>query len=266
MRVIYQHPGPAGIQSAELERELLAEEPLAIRIDGQPYVVVMRTPGLEKEHALGFCLGEGLIDSPADAATVALCDGEESNVVTVTLAAGRREAAASLLERKGFVSQSSCGICGKELIEDLHQVVSPLGSGPVIDIEAAIALLAGLDRWQPLRKTTRAAHAVVLLDGNLEFLASAEDVGRHNALDKAVGQLLARDRLAETAVAALSSRISYEMVQKAGRAGIGIILALSRPTALAVDMARSLNMALAALENKDGLVIYCGWERFGLAA
>jgi FdhD protein len=110
---------------------------------------------------------------------------------------------------------------------------------------------------QPLRQQTRAAHAALIFDQGLELMAVAEDVGRHNALDKAVGALFLERRLDRAALLALSSRISYELVQKAARARIPVILAISRPTALAVRLAEALNMTLASLGKDDSLMVYC---------
>ena len=104
-------------------QELILEEPLSIRIDGNPYSVVMRTPGDEIYHAAGFCLAEGLVDHPDDFTTIGFCTEEGVNVVTATLHPERRMKVEDLLERRGLVSQTSCGICGKELVKDLFQIV-----------------------------------------------------------------------------------------------------------------------------------------------
>ena len=240
---------------------LVDEEPLSIRIQGKPYSVVMRTPGDEIAHAAGFCLAEGIIDSPADCASIGFCDGADSNVVAVTLTADRRSQIPEILDRRNFVSQTSCGLCGKELVDDLYQLLSPLEPGSGIDINTALSSLVGLSDHQPLRRRTKASHAAALFNEEGALLAAAEDVGRHNALDKAVGRLFLEKRLSEAAYAVLSSRISYELVQKAARARIPLILAMSRPTSLAVQLADRLNMTLASLAEDDGLYIFCNAER-----
>ncbi len=243
------------------EMALVSEEPLSIRLQGNPYSVVMRTPGDEMAHVAGFCLGEGIIDSPADYSSIGFCDGDDTNVVTVTLTAERRAKIPEILDRRNFVSQTSCGLCGKELVEDLYQMLKPLEPGASINPAIANDALIQLAAHQPLRKKTKASHAAVLFDADGHMLAVAEDVGRHNALDKAIGKLFMKEKLSEVGFAALSSRISYELVQKAARARIPLILAVSRPTALAVQLAEKLNMTLASLSDKDGLFIYCGHER-----
>jgi FdhD protein len=159
------------------------------------------------------------------------------------------------------VSQTSCGICGKELLEDLSQMVRILPDGPSIDLAGASRRLDRLKELQVLYRETRASHAAAIYDARLELLAIAEDVGRHNALDKAIGKLFLEKRLPQAAILILSSRISYELVQKAARAHIPFILAASRPTALAVELAASLNMTLASPSKISGVYVYCGQHR-----
>ncbi len=244
----------------EETHELIAEEPLAIRIEGQPYAVVMRTPGDETYHAAGFCLAEGLIDTPDDISTIGLCDDGDTNVITVTLEQGRKSKVSALLERKGFVSQTSCGICGKELVDDMMQIISTVENETKINILQALKCVDSLTDFQPIYKITRGSHAAMILNSRLEVLSSAEDVGRHNALDKAIGRVF-MEKNEDAYMAVLSSRISYEMVQKAARAGLAVVIGMSRPTALAVNLGRSLNMTLASVK-KEGLMIFCGKRRF----
>jgi FdhD protein len=240
---------------------LLGEEPLSIRVQGNPYAVVMRTPGDEIPHVAGFCLAEGIVESPEDIAGLAFCDGEDTNVVTVTLKEARRSEIHQILERRGYISQTSCGLCGKEIVEDLYQTIHPMVDYTVLDMQKALACLNRLSDHQPLRKKTQAANAAVIYDTNYEPLSAAEDVGRHNALDKAVGKLFLDRRLKDAAFLTLSSRISYELVQKTARARIAVILAVSRPTSLAVELATKLNMTLACQANKTGLLVFCGDQR-----
>ncbi|MDD5207584.1 MAG: formate dehydrogenase accessory sulfurtransferase FdhD [Desulfobacterales bacterium] len=130
--------------------ELIEEEPLSIRVQGKPYAVVMRTPGDEPAHVAGFALAEGIVDSPDDIETIGSCEGETTNVVTLTVSQPRLSAITTVLERRGFVSQTSCGICGKELIEDLSQILQVLPDDPRIDLEKAYHCLEGLEEAQSL--------------------------------------------------------------------------------------------------------------------
>ena len=243
------------------EKHLLAEEPLSIRIQGNPYSVVMRTPGDEIALVAGFCLTEGIIDSPDDFTSMGFCDGEDTNVVAVTLHPARREKIPEILDRRGFISQTSCGLCGKEIVNDLFQTIQPLEDGVHIDLKTAVACLEKIDRHQPLRRQTRAAHAAALYSIGCDFLAAAEDVGRHNALDKVIGRVFLDGKLDQAMILVLSSRISYELVQKAARARVPIILAISRPTALAVQLAGKLNITLATLADGPGLYVFCNPHR-----
>jgi len=244
-----------------IEHELIGEEPLSIRIDGKPYSVVMRTPGDELAHAAGFCLAEGIVDTLDDFGALSCCEGNDNNVVTIILNKARRDKIADLLDRRGFISQTSCGICGKEIVDDLYQLIQPVSDNTQIDSNLALDCLENLTRHQPLRDRTRASHAAALYSSDFELMVVAEDVGRHNALDKAIGRLFLERRLDKAALAILSSRISYELVQKAARAQIPVIFGVSRPTSLAVELAAGLNITLACLAPETGLLIFCNEQR-----
>jgi FdhD protein len=192
---------------------------------------------------------------------MAFCDGDDTNVVTVTLSAARRSQISQILDRRGFISQTSCGLCGKELVSDLIQKITPLQDGCRLDRNRVFERLDSLRDIQPLRKKTRAAHAAAIYDAHYNLLSVAEDVGRHNAVDKAIGEVFLQSKLDVAAFMVMSSRISYELVQKASRARIPILAAISRPTALAVELASHLNMTLACMAEGDGLYIFCGQER-----
>ena len=243
------------------EQELIGEEPLLIRIEGSPYSVVMRTPGEEVSHVAGFCLSEGIVDEPEDFAMIGYCDQMDSNIASVKLQSARRKKVAALLKRRGFISQTSCGICGKEMIKDLCQILTPITDEIKIKMSQAIVRINQLAQHQDYYKRTRAAHAVMLFDSKLQVLALAEDVGRHNALDKAIGKAFMGGQLGEARLAVLSSRISYELVQKAARARLPILVSISRPTALAVELGKSLKMTLACAAKESGLLVFCGEER-----
>lgn len=245
-------------------KSVIDEEPLSIRIQGQPYAVIMRTPGDETAHAAGFCLAEGIIDTPEDLTTIGVCDGGDANVVTVTLKPARLDMIAPTLDRRSFISQTSCGICGKAVVNDLYQRIAPVPESPRLPAGRALQCLESLSNHQPLRRQTSASHAAALYDAELTLLAAAEDVGRHNALDKAVGTLFLSNRLSEARLAVLSSRISYELVQKAARARLPVVLSYSRPTAIAVALAEKLNMALACLAPNRGLYVFCCSSRLSM--
>lgn len=244
----------------ETDLELIKEEPLAINIQGKTHATVMRTPGDERAHAAGFCLAEGIVDHPEDIRDIALCDGADSNVAAVMLTPQRLERVTSILEGKTYVSQTSCGICGREIIDDLGEILTPPGKTVQISFEGAMAALGELRTVQQLRRRCFSAHAMAIFDRDLKMISGAEDAGRHNALDKAIGKLFLVARLSEAAVAVLSSRASYEMIQKSARAGMEVVISMARPTALALDLGKSLGMTLASVRD-DGLYVYTGKER-----
>lgn len=247
--------------SSETTVNLIGEEPLSIRIFGKPYSVVMRTPGDEIAHVAGFCLGEGIVDAPDDFGAIAFCDGEDTNVVTVTLTPERKAKIPDYLDRREYISQSSCGLCGKELIDELYQSIRPVSKNVSVDIGLAYRCLDRLGDFQTLRKKTVSAHASAIFDSAGRFLSAAEDIGRHNALDKAIGAIFLNRTLDRASVLSLSSRVSYELVQKAARAKIPIILSISRPSELAVSLAAKLDISLACLARDGGLFIFCGEHR-----
>ncbi len=253
------HWRPKGDPAVQLR--VIGEEPLSIRIQGKPYAVIMRTPGKEIEHAMGFCLAEGLIDAREDIKTLAFCDGQDTNTITVTLKDDSLQRVGPNLDRRGYISQSSCGICGKEIVSDLVSQIEPLTQTTQLDTAQSYGRLLGLFEHQPLRKITQAAHAAAIYDAEFQLLAAAEDVGRHNALDKAVGQLVQEDRLTTAVLLTLTSRLSYEMIQKAARAKIPVVLAVSRPTELAVSLADRLGLTIACSDRGKGLYIFTHPER-----
>ena len=241
--------------------ELIGEEPLLIRIDEKPYSVVMRTPGEELFHAAGFCLGEGIADSPDDFSTIGYCKDLDPNVIDIRIKPERREKIHDILDRRGFVSQTSCGICGKEMVKDLYQILMPAKNGVQVEINRIYDCISKLSENQNYYQKTRGSHAAMILDQQLEMISFAEDVGRHNALDKAIGKAFINRRLPEAVILILSSRISYELVQKASRAQLPIMISKSRPTALAAEMGLALNMTLACTDKGSELLIFCGENR-----
>ena len=241
--------------------ELIGEEPFLINIDEKPYSVVMRTPGEEIFHAAGFCLGEGIAGSSDDFKTMGYDKDLDPNIIDIWLTSERKKKIHDILERKIFVSQTSCGICGKEMVRDLYQKITPAKDGFTVEIGSVFDCINKLSENQNYYQSTRGSHAAIIFDSQLEKLSFAEDVGRHNALDKAIGKAFMNKRLSKAKILVLSSRISYELIQKAARAQIPVMISNSRPTALAVDMGKSLNMTLAFPGRDSELIIVCGEER-----
>jgi FdhD protein len=242
-------------------QDFVREEPLLIRVEDRPYSVVMRTPGDEIAHAAGFCFSEGLIESPRDIASLGFCSDLDENSVMVKLDEARKKLVSEQLDRGGFISQTSCGICGREMIDDLTQNLKRVEEGSVISYRQVLECVEKFFRHQEYYVRTRGTHAVMLFDSSLNIIVKAEDVGRHNAMDKSIGALFLQKRLSDVRLAVLSSRISFEMIQKAARARIPILISTSNPTSMAVELGLKLNMTLVCLGKESGFIVPCGEQR-----
>jgi FdhD protein len=256
---------PGGIR--ESEDRVAAEEPLEIRIAGRPLAVVMRTPGDDEALAVGFLLTEGMIRGPEDVEHVRHCDDvpaeARGNVIDVAVAAGVPD----LHERarRGFYASSSCGICGKGSIEEVRLLAAPLPGGSTIAPEALPRLVPALRMAQVTFERTGGLHAAGLFRFDGTLVATAEDVGRHNAVDKIVGgRLLLTDWPLQERLLLVSGRVGFEIVQKAWLAGIPAVAAVSAPTSLAIELAREANMTLLAFLRGEDYNVYTGPERLGL--
>ena len=249
---------------ADLNDVVVVEEPLEIRLQGEPFQVLMRLPGLEKELALGFLFTEGIVQSLSEVITIHFCGTATDpllppNVVDVTLT----EAALARRGRRHLeVSYSSCGLCAKEAVSEIVSKVPPVKSGALTVTPAALlALMARLQEAQTLYRDTGGTHGVALATPDGSFFFHAEDVGRHNAMDKVIGRCLMRNRDMSAMVALLSGRISFEMALKAIRAQIPILAAVSAPTTMALTLARELNLTLVGFVREERLNIYTHPER-----
>jgi FdhD protein len=231
--------------------EVAVEEPLEIRVDGEPVAVTMRTPGNDEELALGFLYGERLIEAPTEAT---LTEDLAANTIEV------RGPLARPLPSRRFYTTSSCGVCGKGALEEVAVGCAALPSGPRV----ARSLLASLpDRLvQPGFARTGGLHAAGLFDSDGEPVCVREDVGRHNAMDKVVGWALAHGRLPLSgSLLCVSGRLSFELVQKAAVAGAPVLVGVSAPTSLAVELAAELGMTLCGFARGTSVNVYTGHER-----
>jgi FdhD protein len=277
------HPGrtvPVAVQKVrngerrQVEDAVAAEEPLEIRVapHGQPAVsvsVTMRTPGNDFELAVGFLLTEGVIHEASDIEAIAYAADalpeRQYNVVEVRLAAGASFDPARL--SRNFYTTSSCGVCGKASLDALHfQGCRPLvGDGFVVPDATLRSLPTNLRQAQHLFAETGGLHAAGLFTGAGDLLVLREDVGRHNAVDKLVGERLLAGQLPLSGhILMLSGRASFELVQKAVVAGVPLICAVGAPSSLAVDTAREYGVTLVGFLRADGFNIYTGPERINL--
>jgi FdhD protein len=258
-----------------VEDELVVEEPLEIRVGQQSLIVVMRTPGHDFELAAGFLYTESLINSVDDIEIIAYCDEENAttktngqysslslfqNIVNVRLVQELN------LEEQGwqrhFHANASCGLCGKMTIESVKHQVDPLDSGFRLNQKVFYELNDQLRAAQPVFEKTGGLHAAGLFNENGELLIVREDIGRHNAVDKVIGQALLSDMLPlDRHVLMVSGRASFEIVQKALFARIPIIVAVSAASTLAVDLAEEGNLTLIGFMREQRMAVYSHPER-----
>jgi FdhD protein len=222
------------------------EEPLEIRVDGEPIAVTMRTPGSDEELAAGFLYGEGLID---EAPTLGPTADLAANTIEVRGPLARRP------KSRSFYTTSSCGVCGKGALEEVAVQAPPAAPGP----QVRRALLAVLpDRLpQPGFSRSGGLHATGLFDAAGELLAVREDVGRHNAMDKVIGWALLAGRLPlREHLLCVSGRLSFELVQKAAVAGAPVLVGVGAPTSLAVELAADRGITLGGFARRGRINIY----------
>jgi FdhD protein len=252
---------------AEPRRDAIArEEPLEIRISGDPLLVTMRTPGHDHELCAGLLLAEGLIRSAADLSGIAHCGrpGEDGygNTLEVTLAPGVIIDEARFEARRGTTLNASCGVCGRRTVDDLHRDLAPLVSGARFRAGSLVELTAQLRPLQPGFDRTGGLHAAGIADSSGQYRVVREDIGRHNATDKAIGRLLLDGALpAHDSVLVLSGRTSFEIVAKAWRAGITAIVSVSAPSSLAIATAERAGMLLLGFARDHGFNLYAGAAR-----
>lgn len=246
---------------SRLPDELIVEEPLTIRLDGEDIATTMRTPGNDFELAIGFTYTDGQI--PLDSlSTIRYCgtgpaSESEFNVVSV-----ESNGQATPRPRMGTVS-SSCGLCGSDAIDDLRARIHPLINPRHFDPQTLMHVVEQMDDHQDLFKRTGAVHGAAVFDESGNISVVREDIGRHNAVDKVVGRLYLDGRLpARDLGLFVSGRASFEMVQKAWAAGFGSLLAVSAPSALAVDAALASRMQLAGFARPGRLNLYAPEQPF----
>jgi FdhD protein len=249
---------------------LVTEEPMEIRVHGPgedptPLVVTMRTPGNDFELAVGFCLTEGVITGLDDLSEVAYCVGpggdQQFNVVTLRV---RRPVVASLRTR-AFVSTASCGLCGKTALDDVEVACGAVATGPTVAASTVRALSGRLGEAQAVFDLTGGLHAAAAFTSEGVLVSVREDVGRHNAVDKLVGEALLAGRLPlSEQILMVSGRLSFELVQKAAVAGLPIVCAVSAPSSLAVKAAERLGQTVVGFLRDDRFNVYSHAERIAV--
>ena len=254
-------------ESAAVEDVLVVEEPLEIRTGGRSLVVVMRTPKDDFDLAVGFLYTEGLIKSANDIGTIAYCDDVEQanlqNVINVNLTNGWDVEMQNGWQRN-FHANASCGLCGKMTIEAVRQAIPGIQSQLRIDPAIIYSLADQLQSEQSVFKITGGLHAAGLFNSEGQLLIAREDIGRHNAVDKVIGQaLLAEMFPIDNHILMVSGRASFEIVQKALFARIPVVVAVSAGSTLALDLARESQMTLIGFTRGKNMTVYSCSERIG---
>jgi FdhD protein len=250
-----------GRRTADVDRAA-TEEPLEIRLHGRPFAVIMRTPGADRELAAGFLLAEGVLLSAADLGAIAHCTdaGAEhpENIVNVTLVNESADALDRVLEGRRLVAMSSsCGMCGRLTIASLCTGAPAVTSACVVSREALLAMPDRLRAAQAVFGETGGLHAAGLFTCGGSLEQAAEDVGRHNAVDKVIGRMVMREAVPiADRVLFVSGRTSFEIVQKALLAGIPIVASVSAPSSLAIDLAADAGVTLAGFVRGGSFNIY----------
>ena len=251
-----------GAAAAGARDRVAVEEPLEVRVNGEPFAVIMRTPGHDMPLAAGFLLAEDVVRHGDEIAAVEQCDDVAleavGNVLNVTVtgdAAAR--VAARLGERRQVVTTAACGLCGRRTIESLRSRTVNVGGAWTVPAAVVASLPVSLRAAQATFDVTGGLHAAALCDLDGQVRRSAEDVGRHNAVDKIIGRALLDGELPlDLTMLVVSGRTSYELVQKALLGGVPLVAGVSAPSSLAVDLAQASGITLCGFVRGHTMNVY----------
>ena len=249
-------------QSGGDRDRVAVEEPMEVRVNGASFAVIMRTPGADRDLAAGFLLAEDVIRGAEEIGTIEYCqdatDEGRDNTINVTVTGGAIDRlTARLTERRQVTMNSSCGLCGRRTIESLQARVATVRGDWTVPAEVIASLPDRLRASQAVFDSTGGIHAAGLFDRSGQLQLSAEDVGRHNAVDKIAGRtLLAGRHPLDESILLVSGRTSFELVQKALLAGVPLIAAVSAPSSLAIDLAEQSGITLCGFVRGPRFNIY----------
>lgn len=250
------------------ERDHVAvEEPMEVRVNGASFAVIMRTPGADRDLAAGFLLAEDVIRGADELGAIEYCDdvtdeGRENTINVTVIGAAVARLSERLDERRQVMMTASCGLCGRRTIESLQARVSTVRGQWTVSGDVIASLPERLRTSQAVFDSTGGLHAAGLFDRSGRLQLSAEDVGRHNAVDKIVGRTLLEGRHPlDTSILLVSGRTSFELVQKALLAGVPLIAAVSAPSSLAIDLAVQSNITLCGFVRGSNFNIYSHQSR-----
>jgi len=250
-----------GNRSQGADDDVVIEEPLEVRVNGDSVSVTMRTPGDDFDLAVGLLWTEGIIRSSAEIGTIAYCPDEEQpelkNIVNVVLVDNTRKIESS----RRFWSNSSCGLCGKATLDAIRQSCQPISSSIQVSSELLQSIPSRLRQAQSNFERTGGIHAVALFDVEGMLLVLREDIGRHNAVDKVLGAALMRGLPLPETVMMVSGRLGFEIAQKAVVAGIPVVASISAASSLAIELATSFGMTAIGFLRGRTMNVYSHPER-----
>ena len=238
----------------EAEHEVAVELPVQVLFADIPFAVMMLTPRDLIDFAYGFSLTEGMIDAAADIREVTSVAVDDALTLRITLAGEKLHR--HLARQRAMTGRTGCGVCGIDDLNALRRAKDRVGPGATISVAAVGRALSALDDRQALNLRTRAVHAAAWAGADGALLDVREDVGRHNALDKLIGALLRAGVDPASGFILITSRCSFEMVEKAATFGARALVAISAPTSLAILRARALDVALIAIARRDTVTIF----------
>ncbi|MEO8460510.1 MAG: formate dehydrogenase accessory sulfurtransferase FdhD [Dokdonella sp.] len=238
---------------------IASEVPIALRYNDVAHVVMMATPLDLEDFAVGFSLSEAIVNSPGDIEHIEIRNLLEGIEIAMRIPESLAKAIAA--RSRNLTGRSSCGLCGTQELADVVRHPSPVASGLRIYGDAVLRSFATLESVQPLNAATGAIHAAAWSDCEGNLIAVREDVGRHNALDKLIGAMATPHVDPAQGFCAITSRASYEMVQKAATVGITLLAAISAPTALAIHLAEATGITLIGFARSPGFVVYANGQR-----
>src|SRR6201996_5720196 len=239
--------------------QVAEEMPVALVFHGVPHVVMLATPANLEDFAIGFTLSEGLVERPDEIRSVEVTQGEDAYDVRITVAWERFSAL--LQRRRNLTGRTGCGLCGAETAEDAIREVTRVGAGPTVSTASLHEAIEQLATMQPINARTGSVHAAAWVIPGRGVQLVREDVGRHNALDKAIGAIMRSGADRSEGYMLVTSRASFEMVQKTAAVGVSFLAAFSAPTAFAVRMAARTGLTLVAFARRDRHVVYANSER-----
>ena len=241
-------------------KDLVTEEvPVALVYHGVPHVVMLATPADLEDYAVGFTVSEGLVGDPREIQSVEVERGKDSIEVRIGIAGERF--AELLRRRRNLTGRSGCGLCGAETVDEAIRPPVKVAQGLKLSAAELHAALVQLESMQPVNARTGSIHAAAWVTPRGGIQLVREDVGRHNALDKVIGALVRAGTDVTAGYAIITSRASFEMVQKAATAGITFVAAVSAPTGLAIRMAEQTGLTLVGFARRSSHVVYANPER-----